>query len=167
MEKDRDVISPKDIANYFLMRTAEDGELITPLKMQKLIYYAYVWYLIKKGRKLFHESIEAWANGPVVPSLYHELKHYGSTPINAEEYTGMKTQTQADVFTQQFTPELIACLCEVYDKYQTKTAFELVVATHGEKPWIEARKGLAPHDISSSPILDEHIIAEFSAHSDV
>lgn len=157
------MVSPSDIAKYFLLKTTEDGELISPLKMQKLVYYAYVWCLVNTGEKIFDEQIEAWANGPVVPSLYQELKKYGSAPINAMEYTGIQSSEQGDAFIKQFETTILQCLSEVYNKYQTMTAFELVLATHSEQPWIEARKGLAPHEKSSNPILDQNIISSYSA----
>lgn len=62
-----DVITPKDVARYFLYRAYDDGEWVTPLKMQKLVYFAYVWTLLMTGKKLFNEEIQAWPNGPVVP----------------------------------------------------------------------------------------------------
>ncbi len=78
------VATASDVARYFLGLATEDGDLITNLKMQKLVYYAYAWTLVKNDRKLFDEPIQAWANGPVVPSLYQELKCYRAGPIEEE-----------------------------------------------------------------------------------
>ncbi|PJC38576.1 hypothetical protein CO044_04190 [Candidatus Peregrinibacteria bacterium CG_4_9_14_0_2_um_filter_38_9] len=63
-----------NLARYFLYRANFDGETITPLKMQKLLYYVYVWVLIKKGNCMFDEKFQAWPRGPVLPSLYKKLK---------------------------------------------------------------------------------------------
>ena len=46
-------IIPSDVAKYFLYRAIQDGELVSPLKMQKLLYYAYSWTLVKNKKKLF------------------------------------------------------------------------------------------------------------------
>ena len=45
-------------------------ETTTTMKLQKLLYYCQGWHLAWEGVPLFEEPIEAWANGPVVPSIY-------------------------------------------------------------------------------------------------
>lgn len=150
---------PSDIAKYFLAQAINDGELISPLKMQKLVYYAYVWYLIMAKSKLFDEPIEAWPMGPVAPSLYEELKQYGSAPIPAEYIGG---QEVLDELLEKLDSQQ-EVLRKVYEKYDTLTAFELVVLTHSEKPWIEARKGLKPEEPSNNPLSDGDILTFYQA----
>lgn len=152
--------SASDIAKYFLYRSIEDGELISPLKMQKLVYYAYSWTLVKNNINLFDEKIEAWPNGPVIPSLYQALKAYGSSPIS-ESFLGFKTEQDADKFKSQFKTSLQETLDMVYREYMTKTAFELVVLTHSETPWLEARKGLSHTEPSNNVISDKDIIKQY------
>lgn len=154
----KDLIQPKDIAKYFLLRAREDGELISPLKMQKMVYFAYVAYLLQnKGKKkLFDEKIEAWPNGPVVPSLYLELKKYGSSPIKIEDYVDVSEE----YFTKKYPQEVLENLNEVYKQCSAYTAFELTGLTHQQKAWLEARKGLAPNEPSHNPILDSHILEQ-------
>jgi len=152
------LISPKEIAKYFLIRAEKDGELITPLKMQKLVYFAYVFYLIsKKGKdKLFSEKIEAWPAGPVVPSLYQELKKYGSSPIAIEDFVDISEEK----FIEKNDPEIVSILNKTYENCEKFTAFELVVLSHKEKGWLEARRGLQPNEKSNNHILDEHILEQ-------
>lgn len=149
---------PSDVARFFLYRSMFDGELISPLKMQKLVYYAYAWFLAVHKKKLFEESIEAWANGPVVPTLYHELKAYGSSPID-EDFLG--TRENIESVMCKFDKDMSSTLETVYQEYMTKTAFELVVSTHSEKPWLEARKGLLPTERSNNPISDHAILQQY------
>lgn len=153
-------ITPSDVAKYFLYRSMQDGELVSPLKMQKLVYYAYSWNLVKNGEKLFQEPIEAWPNGPVVPSLYRQLKKYGSAPIG-EDFLGTSTQEEVDALMGKFKGNVGTTIDMVYQEYMTKTAFELVMSTHSEKPWIEARKGLSATERSNSPITDEMIVQQY------
>jgi len=153
-------MTPQDVAKYFLLRAQEDGELISPLKMQKLVYYAYAWYFAYTSNKLFEEQIEAWANGPVVPTLYHSLKEYGSGPIPVG-YLGFNDEAGASTFVATLGEDKKRILDEVYEKYMTLTAFELVVLTHKEKPWSEARKGLESTASSKKPIRDEDIVQEY------
>lgn len=149
-------IHPSDVARYFLQRTFDDGELISPLKMQKLVYYAYAWTLVKNHKRLFSEKIQAWPNGPVAPSLYKELKIYGSMPISEEYLNGSN-----DV-SKNIPDEVIHTLDEVYEKYSVCSAFELVCLTHNEKPWRNARQGLKVNESSEIEIRDKDIIEEYS-----
>lgn len=152
-------LTPSGIAKYFLYRASLDGDLVSPLKMQKLVYYAYAWALVKNKRKLFNENIEAWPNGPVLPSLYKELKKYGSAPI-PEDFIDAGSEEE---LTKQFPKDVLETLDKVYEKYMTLTAFELVVLTHSEKPWVEARKGLRSNETSHKPISDDHIKEQYSS----
>lgn len=150
---------PSDIAKYFLAQAINDGELISPLKMQKLVYYAYVWYLVTTKNKLFNEPIEAWPMGPVAPSLYLELKNYGAAPI-PEKYLGSEKDLEWLLTKLDKQTNLLR---KVYEKYDALTAFELVVLTHSEKPWVEARKGLKPEENSNKPIADADILSFYQA----
>jgi len=154
-------VTPTDVAKYFLARSNQDGDLISPLKMQKLVYYAYVWTLVRKNKKLFGENIEAWPSGPVVPSLYKDLKKYGSSPIDVR-YLGITNESELDSIFSKFPDDVKPVLDKVYEDYITKSAFELVAMTHSEKPWREAREGLNPTDSSNNPILDKTILAQYA-----
>ncbi len=158
--KSKETIKPKDIAKYFLYRARLDGELVSPLKMQKLIYYAYAWTLVKNKKKLFKENIEAWPNGPVVRTLYVDLKKYGSSPIGSEF---IEDEEEIIKFKKSITKEVANTLDEVYEKYIVRSPFELVMMTHNERPWVNARKDLKPNEPSSNVISDKDIVSEFSS----
>jgi len=151
-------VDPKDVAKYILLRAANDGELISPLKMQKLVYYSYSWVLAKLDKRLFDEKIEAWPNGPVVRSLYTALKDYGSGPI-PEEWAG---ETFEHV-KKRLPKEAIDVLELVYESYANFTAFQLTTLTHEESPWKEARRDCGPLDKSTNKISDELIIKEYKS----
>ncbi len=71
------------VANAFIKR-AKEGRLrdLTPMKLQKLLFFAQSWHLkIKNNEALLDEYFCRWQYGPVIPSLYHEFKNYGSFPI--------------------------------------------------------------------------------------
>lgn len=77
-----------DVANYFLSKlNIDEGSSITPLKLQKLVYYAKAWSLVWDDDELFNEPIEAWAHGPANLELYNEYKDYGwrsIEPVNID-----------------------------------------------------------------------------------
>ncbi len=72
---------PALIANYFISMGVIQNKNVTPMKLLKLVYIAYAWYYTVFGKTLFRERPEAWKYGPVIPSIYHEFKRFGSSRI--------------------------------------------------------------------------------------
>ena len=153
-------ITAESIARYFLYRCREDGELITPLKMQKLIYYVYVWTLVNTKTSLFNEKFEAWPNGPVLRSLYHKLKKYGYSPIT-EDFMPINDEKDLEKLKTSFG-DYLDIFDKVYEKYITKSPFELVTLTHNEKPWKRARNGLKVTEPSKNELSDKDILEEYA-----
>lgn len=117
-----------DTVNYFLFKARDnDGESITNLKLQKLLYYAQGFHLALLKRPLFSDQIEAWRHGPVCPNVYHEFKQYGSAPIFYN--------TDRD-FSEVFTNEQMDLLDEIYDVFGQYSAWKLRDMTHEEPTWI-------------------------------
>ncbi|CAG9176063.1 Antitoxin SocA [Cupriavidus laharis] len=72
------------VANAFIQK-AKEGRLpdLSPMKLQKLLYFAQSWHLKwKDGEPLIDDTFSRWKFGPVIPSLYHEFKHYGASAID-------------------------------------------------------------------------------------
>lgn len=71
------------IANAFISR-AQNGLIpdLSPMKLQKLMFYAQSWHLKIYDEPLFDDFFAKWQYGPVIPSLYHEMKSYGASSIN-------------------------------------------------------------------------------------
>ena len=120
------LLTCKDVAEYFLSLQDEDaGDLISNLKLQKLVYYAQGYHLALFDEPLFEEHIEAWLHGPVVPSLYREYKQCGVAPIPSPE----------DMDFSKFNNEEKEFLDEVYDVYGQFSAWKLRNMTHEDEPW--------------------------------
>lgn len=71
------------VANAFIKR-AKEGRVrdLSPMKLQKLMFYAQSWYLKhRNSAPLMDDTFCRWQYGPVIPSLYHEFKGYGASPI--------------------------------------------------------------------------------------
>jgi len=72
------------VTNYFIKCSKKEGISLSNLSIQKLVYFAYGWIIAAQNEKLFYDRIEAWQYGPVIPSLYHQLKQYGRNRITQE-----------------------------------------------------------------------------------
>lgn len=118
-----------DVANYFLdISNTKEGEVITNLKLQKLVYYAQSASLALYDTPLFQEAIEAWKYGPVVPELYHAYKQYGSASLPQINVTSANT----------CMPREIKLMDDVYVFFGQFAAWKLRDMTHEETPWKEA-----------------------------
>lgn len=76
------------VANAFIERGI-DGQIpnLSPMKLQKLIFFAQSWSLRIFDRPLVDEFFAKWDYGPVIPSLYHSVREYGSSNVNAHIFT--------------------------------------------------------------------------------
>ena len=76
-----------DVANELLKRAADNGggDLLTNLKLQKMLYYEQGFHLAYFNEPLFEEPIEAWQYGPVVPVVYNYYKSRGRNGIEPED----------------------------------------------------------------------------------
>jgi len=76
------------------------GWKLSNLSVQKLVYLAQMIHLGEGEGPLFPEQFEAWDYGPVIPSLYHELKMFGSDAVAAYARLGRmdpETKLQNDI----------------------------------------------------------------------
>ena len=119
-----------DVAAYLLEKCGS----MTHMRLQKLIYYSQAWSLVWDEKPLFNDKIEAWANGPVVPSLASKLK--GRFRVNKNHLDKGAASN--------LTPAQRDTINGVLDFYGHRDAQWLSDLTHMEAPWREARKGLAP-----------------------
>ena len=127
-----------DIAETLLqLADAEpEAELVTNLRLQKLLYYAQGWSLAMRGVPLFEEPIEAWDLGPVIPPVYRRYKRFGSRAINDGQ---TPTAPRVDAETFRFVER-------IWQTHRRHSASALVGMTHREAPWRDADRGSARND---------------------
>lgn len=151
--------TPQHIANYFLDKADAEGRAITPLKLIKLVYIAYGWVLALLGRKLFDENIEAWKHGPVIPSLYHEFKHYQGAPITDDaQWYDLDTGKSFRPTIKADDKAVRSILDKVWAAYKMFSGWALREKTHeAGTPW----KRTFDPKVMSKPIPDNLIKAHF------
>ncbi|MBR1786714.1 MAG: DUF4065 domain-containing protein [Paludibacteraceae bacterium] len=121
----------QDIANKLLHRAMQndEGELLSNLKLQKLLYYEQGYHLAAFGTPLFDEDIEAWMYGPVVPSVYEHFKAFGNKGIEGDFPNIQLSEKEENLFE------------DVYDTYCELSAIGLMRQTHSETPWTSVQPG--------------------------
>jgi len=119
-----DLLSKK----YNIMESI-NSEYITPLKLQKLLYYVQSITLQIFGKPAFKNKIFAWTHGPVVEEIYQIYKKQGKTPINSKKNIkdiGIAFDKILDV---------------VIKSYGQIEAVRLISLTHEEDPWKNTARG--------------------------
>jgi uncharacterized phage-associated protein len=115
------------IAKWFVAWAEAEGEELSNLKLQKLLYYAQGHHLAAYQRPLFTEPVQAWSHGPVVPQVYHQFKSFGSASIELAEDDPFEWDA-----VDPATSELLS---KVWNTYGGYSAGRLRNMTHEESPW--------------------------------
>ncbi|AYO52782.1 MULTISPECIES: Panacea domain-containing protein [Acinetobacter] len=139
-------LSSIDVANYIVdyVNSTLKKKNLTPIKLQKILYYVYVNCLVKYEVSIFDEKIEKWKFGPVVSSVYHSFKIHGTSHIESTADSYKFSDNADGGFSFEIIPfdrtnvELSPFINEINStivKYIDKGPFELVELTHQEEPW--------------------------------
>lgn len=144
------------VANFFVKKAMATGEVVTPMKVVKLVYIAHGWYLGLAGEPLINEQVEAWKYGPVVPSVYHSFRVYGSDNItklsSVREASGEFTYRAVD------NTALNPFLEKVWDVYKALDGLQLSALTHQEDtPWFWAWNKDGGKNVMGKPISNDAI----------
>lgn len=158
--------SAKAIANEFLT-IAKDGGVkdMTPIKVQKLVYFAHGWNLAFFKKPLIRQGIQAWKFGPVVADVYHEFKECGNEPIDrlATEFA-----YDDDLGLIEIEPRILpgdsqtrGVLDEVFRIYGRFTPIQLSNLTHEPNtPWAMVAKKfggeLPKNELIPDPLIQEY-----------
>lgn len=137
-----------DIANYIIWYANDEKNglskySLTPLKLQKILYYISAAYLRKTNEVLFGESFSKWQYGPVAPTVYHNFKSFGinhlDKPISTIEvdpssiFGFKKSEFKSCIFNED---RIFREIADYHvDKLIKISAFDLVELTHKEDAW--------------------------------
>lgn len=145
--------SPSTIANYFLGRASAQGVPMTPMQVIKLVYIAHGWHLGYFNSPLINERVEAWKFGPVIPSLYQELKCYGSGPVGS-----MLRAPLLEEGALANSGSTAALLDHVWNRYNRFNGLQLSTLTHQpDTPWAATYQ---PSLWASNDVIPNDLIAQ-------
>jgi len=126
----------------------KSGWKLTNLQLQKMLYMADMNYVGKLGERLLDEDFEAWDYGPVLPSLYHHCKAFGSKNLpdifwNAEDIEGTSESEILDA---------------AWKNLKKQPPFKLVSITHSSSgAWVQKYvPGAKQINISTQDMIDEY-----------
>lgn len=134
------------VANYLILLCGD----ITPLMLQKALYYMQGFYYAFYGAFLFPEDCEAWVHGPVYPAIYAKYKNYRYEPITEISDAPIPNLSNQEKELSDAVIKYVCC-------YSGKV---LELFTHSETPWITAR-GCLSEGASSNAIISKDDIARY------
>ncbi len=122
------------VANEILAVARKNHAALDPMKLQKLAFYAHGWHLGLQHTPLLDEQVEAWPYGPVIPSIYHAFKQYGTEQVAA---SASAIDAEGSLYVPRLAKGYDRRLIEkVWEQYGDFSATQLSKMTHRPgTPW--------------------------------
>ncbi len=136
-----------DVVVDYLLCKCED---ITPLALQKLLYYIQGFYYAFSDQFMFEENCEAWVHGPVFRNVYDKYKEYKFDPIQCSKNADFETFTVYEEAVIDSVIKYLSC-------YSGKT---LEAFTHTENPWLLTRGDL-PAAVATDRVIEKNLIGDY------
>jgi len=131
-----------EVISYIFKMTDE----ISPLALQKLLYFTQGIYLAVYNKPLYEEDCRAWVHGPVYEPVYRMFKSFKFNPIDDSRFVLIKNRYKELTAEEKKIIELVV---NTFGRYSGKVLENI---THTEAPWIEARKNCLPGEHSNELI---------------
>jgi len=112
-------------ADYILLNYSGSQSNITPMKIQKLLFYVKAWSIVE-GSNLIPETFIHMKYGPLNQDIYNKYKSFGSSQITKPKIEPVNISN-------------IEFVDFILENYMEFNAIELSSMTHNEKPWIETK----------------------------
>ena len=124
---------------------------VTPLALQKILYFIQGLYFSKYGIPLFSDNCQAWVHGPVYAEIYDMFSSFRYDPIDDPRFELLKRKsTNLD----EKEREVIDLVVNTFGMYGGKVLERI---PHKEDPWINAREGYLENEPSQEEISKEAI----------
>jgi uncharacterized phage-associated protein len=122
---------PLALANQFISLSGSSG--LEHMKIQKLVYISYGWWLAYQPNLLLNEQPQVWKHGPVFASLYNVLKEFGRREITTKQTDNPFMLPPEIDDSDSLVDNLINW---IWQRYGSKSAYELSDLTHQPgSPW--------------------------------
>ena len=132
----------------------EEVQEITPLALQKILYYIQGMNMAVFKKPFFEEDCVAWQHGPVYEQVYYLFRDFKYNPIEDNRFVifNGKSKTLSDD-----EKGIIDLILSTFGNYSGKV---LETITHNEDPWKNARTGYND-DEPSNIIIEKESIASY------
>lgn len=150
--------SAKSFANMILAWANDIDAPVTPLKLQKMLFFLHADYLCRFGSPLISEEFEAWSYGPVIPSVYAQFKEFSRLPITKRAVTFNPVTQVSSVQVAELESPVREHVRSIFDLYIGVDAGLLSAISHkAGGPWHRAFKQFEAHRNINRVISNELI----------
>lgn len=144
------------IANYIITHLGE----VTPLALEKLLFFCNGVNYAVNGKQLILDESQAWAHGPVYPSVYNKYKKYKYKPIDdgiLSDHGWMVSKLSEEEL------KVIDMVIRTFGLYSPKTLEKI---SHSQRPWREKRVGYKENE-AGQEVIDEKSIKAYYVEKDL
>ncbi|MGO2103476.1 MAG: Panacea domain-containing protein [Psychroflexus halocasei] len=139
-----------DISSFYIKKG------VSPLKLQKLLYYSQLWFFVKNDKALFDDKIQAWIYGPVIYDVWANFKFMKRSSIIPN----------SRAINIDLDDAIVNHLNDVWKSYGHLSGSDLVDLTHNDLPWKNSRKGLLGNQPSDNEVvINKSTTVDFSLDS--
>lgn len=137
-------VTATDAAIHIVNFCIDEGQPVSNLQLQKILYFCQVESYRIRGRQLFEDDFEAWRYGPVVPGVYRRFSIFGGLKIKHRVKEGARLAFDESHLVERVARDL-RCL----------HPWELVDKTHSKgSPWDLTASGCTiPKDLIAQSAL--------------
>ena len=135
----------------------EKAQEVTPLALQKILYFSQGVHMVNCDEPLFAEDCQAWVHGPAYKAVYDLFKTFRYDPIEDKRFAVLKDRFKELTEEEKHTLDL------VIDSFGMYSGKMLERVTHQEAPWLDERAGMLPDEPSDAVISKEKIKAYFQS----
>lgn len=129
-------LSPTIVCNTILKRAFAENIPITPMKLQKLLYFVSCEYIKSTGISMLSEDFCVWQYGPVLPSVYYEFQSFHGNQITkyAQDAEG-----NSFAYNEESSPPLKQAMNCIWETFKNMDGIHLSKITHEDgSGWSEA-----------------------------
>ena len=124
------------VTDRILFERRDRNQETTGYDLIKLVYLCHSWHLGIYGAPLIKEKVEAWAHGPIIPSVYHRFMPFIDIPILIESHW-----IDPKLVVGQLTDRQESLIDSVLDTYNDLDSWSLgAIANKPGSPWDQVRR---------------------------
>ncbi|MDE7062152.1 MAG: DUF4065 domain-containing protein [Lachnospiraceae bacterium] len=122
---------------------------VTPLALQKILYFIQGIYLARFHKPMFPEECRAWVHGPVYETVYRLFRDFRYSPIEDDRFAILRGRS-GELGEQE--KQVVDLVVQTFGMYSGKA---LETITHVEQPWLKAREGCGLEAYSQAVVTKE------------
>ena len=143
------------LANHFIDLAMQNNVELRQFGLMKRVYIAHGFCLAMLNKSALNprfDWVEAWSNGPVIPSVYHSFKYNRNNAIKEKTvisiFEGTNIRWEEPILEDK---EIKIVANAVWERYKDYTDFQLIEMLHQKgSPWDafyeDGKNNLIPDD---------------------